>query len=141
MHRLSVALLVLALSATACEPPAQDVAAPAAALPVAPAPPVPVAAPEPPAEPAVEPDAPTADCGTADACHEAAVQQEREEHPARAIALYASACDLGSARSCNRAGELIRDGHGVAVDEDRARKLFEQGCERGSPAACDALGH
>jgi TPR repeat protein len=142
MPRVRAALLALALSATACEPPAPDGAAPAAALSAPAASPVAVAAEVvPPAEPTGATEAPTAGCGTADACHEAAVKQEREHHASRAIALYASACDLGSGRSCHRAGELIRDGRGVEVDEHRARQLFERGCERGSPAACDALGH
>jgi TPR repeat protein len=140
-----VALLAFALGALACGPSPRD-PAPAAEAPAAVTPPERVAAPErepePSAAPVAAPPTPgTGECSTGEDCHAAAVLDERENRPARALALYARACDRGSARSCHRAGELLRDGLGVTVDEQRARQLFEQGCQRGSPAACDALGH
>lgn len=80
-------------------------------------------------------------CATHESCSAAASIEERAKRFDKAAALYERACELGLPQACHRAGELYRDGKGVAPDEARARALFESGCREGSSAACDALGH
>jgi len=81
------------------------------------------------------------ECATGESCGTAASLEERAKHFDKAAALYERACELGLPQACHRAGELYRDGKGVAPDDAKARALFEHGCREGSSSACDALGH
>jgi TPR repeat protein len=80
-------------------------------------------------------------CATSESCSAEAAVEERAKHFDKAAALYERACELGLPQACHRAGELYRDGKGVAPDDARAHVLFERGCREGSTSACDALGH
>jgi len=91
--------------------------------------------------PSVAVDDKPGECSTGDGCYAAGVAQERERAIKRAADLYERGCDLGDGLSCNRLGELHRDGKGVKPDDAQARSLFERGCQLGSSSACDALGH
>lgn len=142
MVDLRSALLASLLWVASCDVGPASVAPkaepPAASQPIAA--PVPQA-PEPERELDVVEHAAAGECASRESCSAAASDEERQGHHARAVPLYARACDLGLGQACHRLGELYRDGKGVAPDDDRARALFEQGCRQDSSAACDALGH
>jgi TPR repeat protein len=56
---------------------------------------------------------------------------------AEAARLYAKACEGGVAHGCNDLGYLFEHGRGIGLpDEQRARALYREGCERGSGTAC-----
>jgi TPR repeat protein len=55
---------------------------------------------------------------------------------ARAVGLYARACDLGDADACFIAARLLAAGDGVEPDRGRAFALFARLCEDGMALAC-----
>jgi len=130
----------LLAAAIGCDPtvpePVANVAPPTEPAPVADLAPVPPRNEPVPADPVA--DGP---CATSESCSAAAATEEHAKHFDKAAALYERACELGLPQACHRAGELYRDGKGVAPDDGRARALFERGCREGSSSACDALGH
>jgi TPR repeat protein len=143
MGVLRAALACVLLLAGGCDTAGPVPAAAPAAEPELSAQPAPVAAvnvPEVAEPPAAEP-AGDVECATSEACSAAASIEERAKHFDKAAALYERTCGLGLPQACHRAGELYRDGKGVAADDARARALFERGCREGSSSACDALGH
>ena len=100
-------------------------------------------------EPSLEPPEPEPEamergdgpCADGDACFAAAAAAEKAGDPAGAAGLYDRGCELGAAQACTRFAELLRDGKGIAPDEERAADIFRFACEQGSQAACDAMGH
>lgn len=58
------------------------------------------------------------------------------DEDARAIAVMARGCALGSGESCYGLGLAHQQGRGVPKDEGRASRLFQEACERGALEAC-----
>lgn len=55
---------------------------------------------------------------------------------ARAIAVMARGCTLGSGESCYGLALANQQGRGVPKDDGRAARLFQEACERGALDAC-----
>ncbi len=61
--------------------------------------------------------------------------------PAQAAALFDKGCRLGSAKACTNGGWQVQYERGVKLDGDKARWLYQRGCdELGSNLACYNLG-
>ncbi len=119
-------LSLCALALLACAPDADPAEAPAIERSPDEAEPAPVA-------PSIEATgAPVA------ALHE---QGLRDADRARGAQMLEQACDRGFAPSCLAFAERLEAGDGIEPDAERARGLFEEGCESGSTLACDRLGH
>jgi TPR repeat protein len=89
---------------------------------------------------AVLPSAPSSDRCDEDAagCVRLGVRLTRTDLP-RAAGLFQDACVVGSAAGCGNLAVLVRDGRGVAADDDRARALFQRACDGGDTRSCDNL--
>lgn len=71
----------------------------------------------------------------------AALTRQRKKDYQGAIELFEKACGEGQSAACYELGVVYRDGIGVAVSDRRAQSWFQLACQKGSVAACDALGH
>ena len=56
--------------------------------------------------------------------------------PARAVALYQRACDLGASDFCFVTARILEAGEGVPADREKALGLFARLCEGGMALAC-----
>ena len=79
------------------------------------------------------------------ACLEVANAKFGMGHTAPAARFYESACELGAAEGCLKAGLILRDGTStVATDRRRAEELFRHGCSlqdgEASAACCAEVG-
>lgn len=59
--------------------------------------------------------------------------------PARSLALFGKACDLGDGAGCHNLGLQFANGDGVPQDQARAAAFFEKGCAT-TPKSCTNLG-
>jgi hypothetical protein len=59
---------------------------------------------------------------------------------AEALPLLTIACDGGEAIGCSNLGQMFENGKGVAEDDARAARFYQEGCEGGSPDGCYKLG-
>lgn len=56
--------------------------------------------------------------------------------PAEAAKFYKLACDNKEALGCSNLGNLYREGHGVEMDLNRAKELYQIACDGGEREAC-----
>ena len=87
------------------------------------------------AKPAPPPPCPR---GDAKACFDRGVTL-LDVDPARAMVVFATACDLGHGAACNNLGNLHERGRGTPVDLARAASLYERACEAKSAHGCFSL--
>ncbi|MDC3955384.1 tetratricopeptide repeat protein [Polyangium jinanense] len=55
-----------------------------------------------------------------------------------AVYYYESACTLGATQGCLTAGKAFAEGDRVERDPEKARKLYDRGCQEGDDDACKA---
>jgi TPR repeat protein len=65
--------------------------------------------------------------------HEASDEEQRRKN---GIAWLTAGCDAGSAFACGSLGGRYADGNGVAVDQARAAKILQRGCDAHGWLAC-----
>jgi TPR repeat protein len=90
---------------------------------------------------AIPKDPPATDQVDSDDFFSAGLSKQRKKDYKGAIELFERACAEGQDAACYQLGVIYRDGVGVAVSDRRAQSWFQLACQKGSVAACDALGH
>jgi TPR repeat protein len=63
-------------------------------------------------------------------------KSKTKEDLSRAVTLYRRACDRGDAKSCYTAGQMYREGVGVAADLQLSSEYMERACRAGYKPAC-----